>query len=104
MAATGSFSSARALAPPPPENFWQIRMPVSFYRHLVPTLSTLLLNHDRLDSVHRESYMAAIPFHRSTGGALVRAPFCRFQGSHQSAALMGGGAGQRFEMGRSGAR
>jgi len=28
--------------------------------------------------------MTFIPFHRSTGGAFVRAPFCRFLGFHQS--------------------
>jgi hypothetical protein len=43
-------------------------MPASGHK---PTLASAL------DSPQRDSYMAAIPFHRLTGGAFVRAPFFR---------------------------
>jgi hypothetical protein len=33
-----------------------------------------------LDSAPCHSYMAAIPFYRSTGGAFVRAPFFHWNG------------------------
>ena len=35
-----------------------------------------------LDSPKGRSYMAAIPFHRLTGGAFVRAPFFHWSGSN----------------------
>ena len=55
-------------------------------------LSGIELQVQTLDSPSRDSYMAAIPFHRLTGGAFVRAPFFHWNRGH------------RFEMGRSGAR
>ena len=41
-------------------------------------LSGIAFRVQTLDSLRAHSYMAAIPFHRLTGGALVRAPFFRF--------------------------
>ena len=44
-------------------------------------LSGIQLQVQTLDSLDARTYMRAIPFHRLTGGAFVRAPFFHWNGS-----------------------